>query len=297
MHVQRSHSFYLAFFLLTLLSKTSFALPVSVNDCIASGDCFYASGPSSSFSFSIDGNLISAHRLFDISGGSPIEKVIMEYQLGSSSYNETEAYDYENNQLLPVERNAIGGTLWLEVNSQYELSNPLHDITLYFEDTSNSTAIDFWSGYGAVSNEQHLSITTNGLLAGSGETYVQCCEEAGLFVPSPFNSSAETNPSLFDSNGNLPVICVADGCDAGAMLNLIGLDYVETGDIAQLVFNSDESRSLLYYTTAGYEGYSSNTYAMSDVPVPASLWLFASGMTTLLAASRLRSKQVNKNYD
>lgn len=75
------------------------------------------------------------------------------------------------------------------------------------------------------------------------------------------------------------------------MLNLIGLDYVVTGDIAQLFFNPEESRSLLYYTTSGYEGYSSNSYAMSDVPHPASLWLLVSGLTTLLVAGRRTGKQ------
>lgn len=293
MHKQHSLCSYLVFFLFLLLSKVSFALPVAINDCISNGDCFYASGPLPSFSFTIDDKLVNAYSIFDVSSGSVVEKVLMEYQLGSNSYNESTPYDYENNQVLPAQRNAIDGTLWLGVNSQYDLSNPLHELTLYFEDISNTTATDFWSDYEIASNEQHLMISTNGLLAGSGETYIQCCNEAGLYTPSPFSDTAETHPSLFDSNADLPVICVADGCDSGAILNLIGLDYVATGDIAQLVFNSDESRSLLYYTTAGYEGYTSNTYAMSDVPLPASLWLFVSGLTTLLAAGRLRPEQAS----
>lgn len=263
----------LCMFLLLPTSQVVDALPIAIDDCILAGDCVYQ-GPV--FGFAIDGNQVLAHNFIDNRNASFESKILMEYQLGTSSHQNI---------------TNITGSLWLEVNQSYSLSDSLHAMTLYFDQTSlTESPQGIWGDYSTFSNEQHLNMTTDGLLSGSGEAYIQCCEDPylSLTTPEPFSSTAETSPSLFDSYGNWPLTCLADGCDAGALLNLIGLDYYTdlSSSTALLGFNPDETRSLIYYTTAGYEGYTSTTYSMSAVPVPAAIWLFGFGLLSLFGVAR-----------
>lgn len=256
--------------LLLPISHSAQALPVAIDDCVAAGDCNYG-GPS--FVYTYDGNLIAGHYLVDYRSGSFETKVLMEYQLGAASR---------------TTGTAITGSLWLEVNQSYSLSDSLHAMTLYFDQTSLPDAPQgIWGDTTwNISSEQHLNMTTDGLLSGYGEVYAQCCEYPYPPSPEPFTPTAESAPSLFDSMGDPALLCLADGCDVGALLNLIGLEYVDTGAFAELVFNPADTRSLIYYTTAGYEGSTTTTYSVSAVPIPAAIWLFGFGLLSLLGVAR-----------
>ena len=269
-------------------TRNAFSLPVAINDCIASGTCGYGGA---NFAYSYDDSLIIGHNLIDIRDGTPTEKVLMEYQLGAASHADSVGFDYDTYQTLPHQSTNITGTLWLEVSRYYDLSSSLHEMTLYFDETSSQAPSIIWSNYYDNTTEHNLSITTNGLLSGTGEVFTQCCDDPYLdpyTPPSPFSQTAESNPGLFDSLGNWPLICVAEGCHAGALINLIGLEYSDMGWVALLNFNPDDSRSLIYYTATGYEGYTNTTYSVSAVPVPAAFWLFLSGLTSLAWFRRIK---------
>lgn len=267
--INKMKKIILGMFLFLPVSISAYAMPVAIDDCVAAGDCIYGGAP---FAYAYDGNLIAGHYFVDNRSGSFETKVLMEYQLGTSSRSQGLA---------------ITGSLWLELNQSYSLSDSLHAMTLHFDQTNVVDAPQWvWGDNNWYSlSEQRLNMTTDGLLSGYGEVYIQCCEDPYdpfLQNPAPFSESADIAPSLFDSNGDWPLICVADGCDGGALLNLIGLQYVDAGATAELVFNSGDTRSLVYYTT----GYTNTVYSVSAVPVPAAVWLFASGLLSLLGVAR-----------
>lgn len=128
---------FVFFGFMMLLSKTLMALPVSIESCITSGQCFYEG---IGFSTNIDGNSVVGHRVVDVSSGAPDIKVLMEYQLGSASNMEQVYVDPISYEAGPVESSAISGSLWLEVSQLYDLSENSHAMTLYFDDVSPPTA-------------------------------------------------------------------------------------------------------------------------------------------------------------
>lgn len=276
----------LILFSLALLAASRVsALPVypnAIDSCIGSGTCFVG-GPV--FSWDIDGNAVTAYELSDFREGATPSKLLLEYGLGQASHIDHVGFDYDSYSQLPLETSPITGSLWLEVNQTYDLTQTQHAMTLYFDRANPDKTPSAWPDTtSSPQSAQHLFMTTDGLLAGSGENFVGCCD----WPPSPFSpfsASAATDPSLFDSNHNDAISCVAEGCYAGGLLNLLGLSYTQIGDSAQYNFNPTDPRKLLYFTGEGYEGYTHNTYSMSAVPLPAAAWLFGSGLLALLGIS------------
>lgn len=270
--------------LLLLFASSASSLPVAIDTCILAGTCSYGG---ISNAVVIDGTPVWVHNLFDSRSGSMEQKVLMEYQLGASSHIDNVGYDWDADQTLPLQTTPITGQVWLEANTSYDLTNPLHALTLYFDQATPSGApANIWHDSSfPPADEQHLLITTGGLLSGTGETYMDCCDWPTT-PPSPFSSTASSNPSLFDSTGNVTLSCLAEGCGAGAMLSLLGMQYTQAGNNALLTINPAEARSLLYFTAGGYEGYTHTTYSMSAVPLPSAVWLFGSGIIGLVGIAK-----------
>jgi hypothetical protein len=261
------------FMILLLPFSRTFALPVAIDACITANTCIDG-GISSTFT--IDGNLVIAHDLFDFRNNSntPEQKVLVEYQLGAGSRID-DTGGIAGGGPFPLQTSAITGSLWLEINKNYNLANAVHALTLHFDQSSppNVPGNAWGDTFFTNENTQTLLITTAGLLNGSGENLATCCTDQ-----SPFPST-----NLFDSQGNDPFVCVAEGCFANAKLNLLGLTFTPSGT---LNFNPSETRSLLYFEAAGFEGFINNTYTMSAVPVPAAVWLFGSGIGIILGFTR-----------
>lgn len=266
--------------LLFLLSGKVIALPVAIDNCILAGTCFY-NGP-----VHFNNNLVNAHFLTDFRDGTPVQKVLMEYQLGAGSHNESVSIDPNLFQPLPVQKTGITGSLWLEASQNYDLTSSFHAMSLYFDQGTPDTA-PFVAWQDTLSNKQNLLISTDGLLSGIGESYVGCCEINFFPAPfSPFSLSSATSPNLFDSHGLPPLACAADGCYNGSILNLVGLLYTQVGNNATLNLNPLDQRELVYFTAQGFEGYTHNAYTMSNVPIPAAVWLFGSGLVGLIGIAR-----------
>lgn len=260
--------------LFALLSINAHAVPVNIQSCINNGVCFL--GDISNVS-TINGNLITSYDFFDIRSGSIQQKTLTEYQLGSASV--IDDVD-EHGQLTQT---SITGSIWLEVQQQYSLSDSLHSLSLHFDETTPSTILDVFRSSPTAENELHMQISTEGLLSGQGASRV---ELDSILADGPY--------SLFSSEGNrlLPP-CLAGGCFAEATLNLLTLQYLNFGDSINLVTphpnHQEETRELLFKTGIGYESEYYKTYSMASVPLPPSLLLFISGGALFLF--RLRLKQ------
>lgn len=250
--------------ILLLSSMTAWAMPVytvvpaNIQNCIDSGSCFLVGVE---YVAAIDGNQIIAYGLQDFRSGSVIDKVLIEYQVGAASNIET-FDEYTGIR----ENTSITGSVWLELNRSYSLSESLHNLSLHFDLATPSTVATVWDG--SPENELDLLISSEGLLAGQGNASAYCCD--GWDEPAPLPAPT----SLFDSNGFGAHLCLAEGCFAEATLNLLGLQYINADDTASLTYNPDEMRKLLYSSAEGFEGYTRTTYTPSRVPVPAALPLF-----------------------
>lgn len=188
------------------------AFPVAIEACVTAGSCLSA-GPVGGYS--LNGQLVPAHRLFEFDGANVSEKRLMEYRLGSGVRIEPAVEDPVTGQTV-IQHTAITGTLWLKVDVSYDLANPLHATTRYLGQASQGVVRSGWGDYGLPpADGLGLQITTAGLFAGFGEAFAACVGDPLEGTPAsfpPFTPASETNPSLFDSNGNGPVVCVADGC-------------------------------------------------------------------------------------
>ena len=264
---------YLGF--LFIFSCNAHAVPVNIQSCINNGACFL--GDISNVS-TINGNLITSYDFFDIRSGSIQQKTLTEYQLGSASV--IDDVD-EHGQLTQT---SITGSIWLEVQQQYSLSDSLHSLSLHFDETTPPTILDVFGSFPTAENELHMQISTEGLLSGQGASRV---EIDPILADEPY--------SLFSSEGNRPLPCLAEGCFVEATLNLLTLQYLNFGDSINLVTphpnHQEETRELLFKTGTGYYSNYYKTYSLAPVPLPPSLLLFISGGVLLLF--RLRSKNAS----
>jgi hypothetical protein len=96
-----------------------------------------------------------------------------------------------------------------------------------------------------------------------------------------------------DLGGSALAPCLAEGCLATADLNLIYLTYVQSGNTATAQFYPTDERRLLYKLTNQYDetpengGFStSQSYYVASVPVPGAVYVFGSGLLSLISISR-----------
>lgn len=173
----------------------------------------------------------------------------------------------------------LGGAIWLSANNAYDLTNNSHNLTLYTDRiTPTPSNYDYflWGGPNI-----GLTLNSSGLLSGGGNFQI------GL----DWNNQSYSTGSLTVSNG--AAICVAEGCNVSTQLNLIDLKYLNSGNTATLNFDASDNRSLLF-KQASYDPYCNNMsgcltqqqFNVQPIPLPAGLWLLASGLMGLGTLAR-----------
>jgi hypothetical protein len=145
----------------------------------------------------------------------------------------------------------------------------------------------FYPDYSDVNGDLTLFMTTPDLLAGGA-----------------YRTQSDPGYGDYDSgsmSGELPVICLAEGCSIHARLNLVQLNYQDngSGQIQMAGFNSLDARGLVYtQRTAYFPGYgaeyggsTTQAFYITTVPEPGAYWLFGAGLMGVAVAARRRSDQ------
>lgn len=261
-------------------------LPNAVQSCISTSQCFV--NTSSSFEQQVSAtNSIAAFQWTDLSSGTPVNKYLIRYQLDSGSSNVYSGVDSYGNPT-PTQTTSLSGNLWMGINSSYAISAPdlstqYATMNLFLDQTQVDTNSNAWLQPPSPDGVLTLRMNYTDLLNGSAFSAATCCSNGGIIT-----GSLQTSDGFGGWQSALP--CLADGCSSSAMLNLIDLQYTLSGPGATLLFNSTDTRGLLYTTTLNdpYSGDGTSTYLVAPVPVPASAWLFVSGLFGLISAVRHR---------
>jgi len=202
-----------------------------------------------------------------LDGGTP--KFLFEYSLWPSS---NESTNFSITQL--------SGAAWVSANAMYDLTQERHFFTLYLDGVT-PTPTNLWLG-DSDGLDVGLSMPTADLLAGSSFFHLGL---DALFLEGDLGTHGDGGPWL---EGHSFVPCLADTCEVGAELNLLNMQYLQSGSIAQLILNPTDQRGLLYSQYQDYAGddtwYVSQSYEV--VPIPPALWLFGSGLLGLVGMAR-----------
>jgi len=212
----------------------------------------------------------------DLKSSTPTTGYALRYSLLPPSG----LYDYS------AQTQAYAGEVWLTVQDTYTLAADSNRMTVYTDTVSplpGNLLIGDSNGL-----DVDIDLSNAALLSGAGY------EITGL--DDQFNSIYQANMTLRDDSGYNQALlpCLDAGCGSTATLNLLYLIYLDKGDgTASLFFNSADTRALLYQITNSYDedpqygGFDNRqSYYVAPVPVPATLWLFVSGL--LMLGSRLR---------
>jgi hypothetical protein len=199
---------------------------------------------------------------------------------------------YENNWLLrytlvppsgqsrinPSQTDSFSGYLWMLAKSTYSATESAHPFTLYLDKVSPTPFNMFGQ-----SGDMDLFMPTADLVAGSSyRTYG---------IDYSMNSY-----SFGELSGNVPLPCLAEGCETHAQLNLAQLKYLNFGSagIHLTSFNPSDASGLVFTQRESYPCYGDPSCAVNDVqsfyisavPVPGALWLFGSGLVGLIGMMR-----------
>lgn len=175
---------------------------------------------------------------------------------------------------------AYNGYLWMQVASNYSATETAHPVTLFLDKVTPVPNSLRYPGGDVLS----LFMTTSDLLAGGAYSELQDQGEYGYF----------SSGSL---SGDLPQICLAEGCYIDAQINLVQLNYQSVGPsgIVMAGFDSLDTRGLVYSQSQSYSDFYSDTYYgatqsfyISAVPEPGALWLFGFGLIGVVVAVRWR---------
>ena len=203
--------------------------------------------------------MFSAYSYFD----EGMHKYLFKYSLSSSSNESTNFSTTE-----------LSGTAWLSANATYDLSENSHFFTLYLDNVTPAPT-NIWIG-DSDGLDVGLSVSTTDLLAGS--SFFRLGEDIsgpGVFLEGDL-----------EAHGFLP--CLASTCEIGAELNLLKMQFQQSGSFAELVLNPLDQRRSLY---SQYQDYAfDDTFYLSQsynvIPIPPSVWLFGSGLMGLLGFVR-----------
>jgi hypothetical protein len=193
---------------------------------------------------------------------------LLQYHLTEQSAIQAISYDGASSST------DISGDLFLFVAGGYFLAGSnSHQVDVYFENTSHGASIGL---FGGGQSSMSFYLTDEGLMNNSGSFYTDCCgDEYSAFSPPANTMRADIYP------------CVADGCSASALLNLLFVDYQTIGSVAVLSFdNSPASSGLVYQQTDAFEDSVTKNLAVGNVPVPAAAWLFGSALIGLTGIKR-----------
>lgn len=241
------------------------ALPGQLQDCMFSNFTCVVGLTAPVFS---TGNM-EAYFYIDLSSGADTTGYALRYTLTPPSGR----YSFDQ-QLLP-----FAGDVWLTVQDTYDLAGDSNRITIYTDTVSpQPTNLLFGDSNGL---DIAIDLTNDALLSGAGT-------ERTFFIDSNFNSEIQGNMRLLGDFGQDALsLCLAAGCGSSAVLSLIYLQYQDLGNgQAQLFFNPNDPRALLYEIVTGYDeapenGGSLDSQSFYVVPLPAPVWLMLSGLALL----------------
>lgn len=233
-------------------------LPATIQSCIADGSCAVSYGGS------YHSETASAFAMFSMQTGE--QDWLMRYRLVSPSGE----IDGEGAQT-----SAYGGYLWMRLASVYNAAETAHAVTLFLD---KATPVP--GSYYDQSGDLSLFMTTDDLLAGSA-----------------YRTQAAPGYGDYDAgnlSGEIPLICLAEGCRVDAQLNLLQLNYESTGEsIVMTGFDSADNRGLVYaqgsYYFDGPPPYGTRqAFYVSAVPEVEAAWLFGIGLFGVGVATRRR---------
>ncbi len=246
-------------------------LPSQLQACVDTNECTVDVGPTT-----VIGQM-AAYSFVDNRQGAAVSGYALHYSLLPPS-GESDS----NSGITPY-----GGDIWLTVQDSYDLTLDSNLITVY-TDTVNPQPNNILNDSNGLDIDVLMANTA--LLAGSGFEITGL--DAGNAVISQGNMQLQS-----DFGGTALLTCVAEGCQATADLNLIYLSYIQSGNLAVLQFNQDDSRGLLYELTSEFSALPENggfstaqSYYVAAVPVPAAFWLFASGLLGLVGMVGRKSR-------
>lgn len=197
-----------------------------------------------------------------------VAKWLIRYGVTTPSHEAYSSYDSLNGTS-SSSTTPFTGYLWLSANQSYNLADASHQFTL-FTDKVSPTPLSLWG-----SNSATFNLNSLALLAGSG------------FEQTNYNNGAYDSLGTMYSYpgtqwGGWFWACIE--CDNSVQFNLIMLKYFDFGGTAQLAFDASDSRALLFKQSDYTPDFGSGTsfheqdYYVQPVPLPAALWLFASGL-------------------
>lgn len=204
-----------------------------------------------------------------------VSKFLFKYSLSPSSSEST------NFSTTP-----LSGAAWLSANATYDLSQERHLFSLYLDGVT-PTPTNLWVG-DSDGLDVGLSMSTPDLLAGRSFFRMVENQRGGeSFLKGDLGTHGDQGPIF---NNHDFVICLAEGCEVGAELNLLNMQYLQSGSTAQLIINTTDQRGLLYNQyrddAFGFDDtwYLSQSYKV--VPIPPAVWLFGSGLLGLIGFAR-----------
>ncbi len=234
-------------------------LPSTIQSCITAGTCVV------NYPGSYDSGTVSAFEMVDLPSGQ--WNWLVRYDLASPSGQTVIGGGQDT---------AYSGYLWMQVASNYSAAETAHPVTLFLDKVAPApgTFID-------QSGDLSLFMTTSDLLAGSAYR-------------------TQADPGYGDSDagslsGEIPLICLAEGCQINAQLNLVQLNYQSFGSagIAMTGFDASDTRGLVYsqssFYFAGEPPYgATQSFYITAVPEPETFWMLGFGLLSVAIAVRRR---------
>lgn len=233
-------------------------LPATIQSCVTAGSCVV------SFSDAYDSGTASAFAMYDPSTGK--HDWLMRYGLTSPSGQV---------DIAGAQTSAYGGYLWMQIANFYNAAETEHAVTLFLDKVSPVPSQLFNQ-----SGDLSLFMTTADLLAGGA-----------------FRTQADPGYGDYDEgslSGEIPLICLGEGCQINAQLNLVQLSYQSSGSsIVMTGFNASDTRGLVYSQSSFYyngdPAYGvAQSFYITAVPEPSAAWLFGFGLVGVSAMARHR---------
>lgn len=233
-------------------------LPTTIQSCIMAGSCGV------NLSSSYQSGTASAFSMFDVSGG---QNWLMRYSLVPPS-GQTVIGGAQNT--------AYSGYLWMQVARNYRAAETEHAVTLFLDKVTPVPG-----GLFNQSGDLSLFMTTADLLAGSA-----------------YRTQADPGYGDYDAgnlSGEIPLICLAEGCQINAQLNLVQLNYQDLGPagISMTGFDASDTRGMVYSQSSAYfdgeppYGVTQSFY-ITAVPEPETFSMLGVGLMAVAVAARRR---------
>ncbi len=213
-----------------------------------------------------------------------ILKALFEYNLWPSS---NESTNFVTTQL--------SGAAWVSANQTYDLTQERHFFTLYLDGVTPMPT-NLWV-FDSDGLDVELSMPTPDLFAGSSFFWDELAFDGSTFGEGDLVTHGDQAPRL---PGFGLVVCLDETCRVGAELNLLYMQYVQSGSLAELNLNPTDPRGLLYRQYQDYDRddtyYLSQSYQVVPIPIPPAAWLFGSGLLGLVGIAGKKEAKRFRGY-